>query len=418
MNTIEEHFKALAEQWFLTEPALFAIYCAHKLEKNPNIKSYLRVGKGIIEYNPEKIATLGNHVLEEKVRIEMIRLLLKHPYERRLEYCSGMKLLAASDMVLSPYYTFKYHALITPETFGLPDKKHYEWYQKHIPDTIDNDSSALYESAINNMNNPNKELQKNTNQEYNISDSHKEATTEPIPLSINNEDSTYFEDANDHTALWEDNEEMQDTINNLIQNIKDWRTLSGQLSEMIVANSHVNTDYRKILKSFRASIISSRKQLTRMKPNRRYGFEQMGHKTEFTTRLLVAVDTSGSVSTQMLQMFYGIINKIFKYGIPYIDVVQFDYEIHGNISTLKKAQTQIHVHGGGGTSFQPVIDFAYKEKKKYDGIIFLTDGYASPPLIPTYFNCKIIWICNNKENYETHNKWMQSCGKACYIDLE
>ncbi len=31
-----------------------------------------------------------------------------------------------------------------------------------------------------------------------------------------------------------------------------------------------------------------------MRPSRRFGFEQMGSHYDFTTRLLIAIDTSGS----------------------------------------------------------------------------------------------------------------------------
>ena len=51
----EERFRYLAEQWFLSEPAFFAVYCSHRLTMNPNMACAIRTGKGRIEYNPKII---------------------------------------------------------------------------------------------------------------------------------------------------------------------------------------------------------------------------------------------------------------------------------------------------------------------------------------------------------------------------
>lgn len=50
MASPSDRFKQLAERWFLTEPAFFAIYCSHALTMNPRINCYMRIGKGRLEY--------------------------------------------------------------------------------------------------------------------------------------------------------------------------------------------------------------------------------------------------------------------------------------------------------------------------------------------------------------------------------
>ena len=83
MVSPSDRFKQLAEHWFLTEPAFFAIYCSHELTMNPCINCYMRVGKGRLEYNPGWLRELSDAAFEEVVRIEMLRAFLKHPYERQ-----------------------------------------------------------------------------------------------------------------------------------------------------------------------------------------------------------------------------------------------------------------------------------------------------------------------------------------------
>ena len=47
--------------------------------------------------------------------------------------------------------------------------------------------------------------------------------------------------------------------------------------------------------------------------------------------------------------------------------------------------------GGGGTDFDPVFTYIKKNRfKRFDGCIYLTDGYASEPkVVPP---CKVFWL--------------------------
>lgn len=393
----EERLRHLAEQWFLSEPAFFAVYCTHRVVMNPNISCAVRTGKGRIEYNPEIIDILSDNALEEAVGIEMIRLFLKHPYERRPEHCTGSRMLAASDMAIWSNYRFSYCVITSPDSAGLPEGQSYEWYLAHLPlsghEDPDSDSDASDSVGQG-------ESLKGTE------------TTETSASEISEES------AEDKTALWEEDSVMSEMINDIVRNIKDWGSLAGSMAEQIVASSRSRIDYRKILNSFRASIISTKRCLTRMRPSRRYGFQQMGSKFDFTTGLLIAVDTSGSISSGMLEYFFGVINRFFKYGIKTIDVIQFDWELHGDAVTLEKAVAKMDISGRGGTSFQPAIDYAAKHGKEYDGMIFLTDGYAPEPVLPKYFPLKIAWVCEDRQSYEQHHKWMRKYGRVCYMDLK
>ena len=397
----EERFRHLAEQWFLSEPAFFAVYCTHRLVMNPNINCAVRTGKGRIEYNPDMIGSLSDNALEETVGIEMIRLFLKHPYERRPEHCSGSRMLAASDMAIWSNYRFSYCVITSPDSAGLPEGQSYEWYLAHLP------ANAHEE--------PNESMQDDGQGE-------SMAGTETADASANGHDASSGgiseESAEDRTALWEEDSAISEMINDIVRNIKDWGSLAGSMAEQIVASSRSRIDYRKILNSFRASIISTKRCLTRMRPSRRYGFQQMGSKFDFTTGLLIAVDTSGSISSDMLEYFFGVINRFFKYGIKTIDVIQFDRQLNGDAVTLEKAVAKMDVSGRGGTSFQPAIDYAAKHRKEYDGLIFLTDGYAPEPVLPKYFPLKIVWVCEDRHSYEQHHEWMRKFGRVCYMELK
>ena len=78
----------ITDIWFLTEPALFGAFCTHKLVENKRLDCPVRVGEGRIEYNPYPLMGMPRQAVEELFRIEMIRILLLHPYSRKPEGCS------------------------------------------------------------------------------------------------------------------------------------------------------------------------------------------------------------------------------------------------------------------------------------------------------------------------------------------
>ena len=122
-----ERIQQETEQWFLTEPLFFTVYCSHRLTINPNMLCALRSGQGRIEYNPEVIDSMPDHQLRALLSVEMIRILLKHPYSRQPLGCPGIVLKMASDMVIAPAYNLTWAGLTHPHEFGLPTGQHFEW---------------------------------------------------------------------------------------------------------------------------------------------------------------------------------------------------------------------------------------------------------------------------------------------------
>lgn len=252
------------------------------------------------------------------------------------------------------------------------------------------------------------------------SNQHTNSDNQNYSHQQNDEENHSYSDqqkAAENVELWQEDDLAIEEINMQIikaQESNEWGTISGNLQQMIEANLIVRMDYKKILSSFRASILSQNRELTRTRPNRRYGFDFMGSHYKFTTKLLVAVDVSGSISDKELSKFFSIINRFFKYGIKDIDVIQFDFNITAPIMNLKKAKKSIKVTGRGGTSFQPPIDY-YTAHKEYDGLIIFTDGYAEIPKPTTYR--RILWVLTNEKSYSNAINWIKTMAnnKVMYI---
>lgn len=149
-----------------------------------------------------------------------------------------------------------------------------------------------------------------------------------------------------------------------------------------------------------------------MRPNRRSGFDAMGSRYDFTTRMIIGVDCSGSITREDLSNFYGTINRFFQYGIRQIDVVQFDTEL-GEVETLTEASQNIKITGRGGTCFQPFINFI-AEHSEYDGAIIYTDGEAAAPYIPAALHTPLCWVLHSEQAL-CSEIWMRKSGRVCVI---
>ena len=402
----ENVFQKIAEHWFLAEPVLFATYCSHHLKPNNSITCTMRTGKGCIEYNPNLTDLLTEQAVEENLKVEMIRILLKHPYDRQPKDCSAMACTLGSDCTLSSYYnTWNFVHLAKPSDFQLPEKEYFEWYAINI-DKLFKKKGTTLEGSISSKEQESSEGKNSSKGETFREDGNVSAMTKA---------SDYTKAKSEQSALWEEDELMQVSINTIIENAKNWGTIPGNLVEQIVASTKARIDYRKVLSGFRASCISMRRTLTRMRPNRRTGFQNMGSIYRYKTNILVAVDVSGSVTSRTLAHFYSVINRFFHYGIENIDVMQFDC-VAGEVKNIKRASRKVEIFGRGGTDFQCVIDYA-QQAKCYDGVIIMTDGYAPPPVLPLHFRPHLLWICENEDSYNQHHEWMEKLGRVCTINL-
>ncbi len=461
---MDNRIQHIIERWYLSEPALFQIFGTHNLEKNDKISCPFRCGKGVIEYSPKLIEGLNHEALELYLKAEIIRILLKHPYDRQPDLCKRESMSTGSNLVLSDNYDFTKINLPKPSDYNLESEQSYEWYTFRVEafslikdksetqkekltndESLDKDGMSdqtddskdgeqtssddgdrassgielqLPDGTIIKL--PNKSESGTNSQSQSTADNNGNSSEHPIE----NRDFPTPQDGlkkQDLSALWEEDSLMSSQIDieiDKIQQSNSWGSLAGNISEMIIANTKARIDYRKVLSGFRASILSSKRHLTRMRPNRRSGFDNMGSIRRFNTKLLVAVDVSASVDSVSLSHFYSIIMRAFKYGIEHIDVVQFDMELSEpqSLEVAQQKLKQFTITGRGGTSFQPAFDYA-AEHPEYDGLIIFTDGCAPEPLKPKRLKAKVAWVLNDEKNYQKNNEWMKKTGRCCTIKL-
>lgn len=382
--------KLLAQNWFLTEPALFALYCKQQLQENAAMECAVRCGDGKIEYNPLILKHKNYAEVEQLMRIEIIRLYLKHPYERRPIGCCNEAISAGSDVTIADGYCLLKKdklPLRTPAYYHLPLGQYYEWYAKQIQTSYETEQSC-YENETQ------QSCYENENENQNQNESKRA-------------------DA-DKSALWKDNGLQRQQIDELIERTSDWGTLPAEVVERIQASTGAHLRNNVIWQGFHSAILKSQRCLTRMRPNRRTGFLQMGSSRQFDTHLLIGIDVSGSIDTDTLEDFFSTVNRLFRYGKVQIDVCQFDADL-GEIRPMQQARKQVIVKGRGGTSFQPIIDYTQAHAQQYDGLLILTDGQAPAPLLPRHWHTPLLWVCHNRDSYQQCAQWMRKSGRCCHL---
>ncbi len=387
--TVGERIKTISQDWFLTEPLIFAVLCTHALKRNDNMGCDMRCGKGLIEYNPERLEHFDDQQLALRLKAEVVRIILKHPYQRQPYNPRRDVMRLSSDLTLCDNMEgMDTIGLEPPHIFDIPRDQAFEQYYSLMAGQIvqleqDADGNGL-----------------------------------PIDMNMPSDGQGKPGDKDDLTddllqadagaSLWEEDELMSEKVNHEIetaQRCNQWGSLGGDLRALIESTLVSKQNFRAILSQFRASILSTKRHLTRMRPNRRYGWDAMGSQYAYSTRLLVAVDVSGSVPDEDIKKFLAVINRFFKQGIESIEVIEFDSKITTEKPiALKQAASGIRVIGRGGTNFQPAIDFYY-EHEEYDGLVFLTDGYAATPKLPDDKRHKpLAWILTTQGGNEENLK--------------
>ncbi len=147
-------------------------------------------------------------------------------------------------------------------------------------------------------------------------------------------------------------------------------------------------DWRRALRIFATTGNRTYLRETLRRPSKRYG-TLPGIKIKNYRRLLVAIDTSGSINDTDLNDFFTEIHAIWRTGSQ-IQLIECDCHIQ-QISTYNGKRPEI-VIGRGGTLFDPVIAYA-NEVRHADALIYFTDGYGPTPLIAC--RIPILWVISS-----------------------
>lgn len=191
------------------------------------------------------------------------------------------------------------------------------------------------------------------------------------------------------------------------ETIKRRGTVPGQVTSLlqkIQERRKPVIDWKRFLRRFVSNSYKEYTITTRRRESRRFDDAPgLRHEPEFS--LLVGIDTSGSVSDSELKEFLQEIDNIYKQKCD-IRILLCDTRIHKNIEYDGKSQS-IEIHGRGGTSFEPVLD--YYRKSKDTCLVYFTDGECP---VESVIRKPVLWIVSSKgtTNYLKDQKYIKING--------
>ena len=210
-------------------------------------------------------------------------------------------------------------------------------------------------------------------------------------------------DIPDHST-WEEFEDMSEAEKKLIekqvqkilqdakeQTIKKRGNVPGEIEGLIVLDevTKAKFDWRGYLRRFTGTSTKIFTKKIRRKENYRYE-DNPGLKIKMKQHMLLAIDTSGSVSNEELSEFMNEIHHIHKAGVD-ITIVQCDTSIR-SIEPYK-GKNDLKVHGRGGTEFDPVLDYYNANIGKYTSLVYFTDGECYTSVKPKN---RVLWVLSER----------------------
>lgn len=140
-----------------------------------------------------------------------------------------------------------------------------------------------------------------------------------------------------------------------------------------------SVDWRAILRNFIGNAQRANRSNTIKRINKRFPYIHPGRKTNHSAHIAIAIDQSGSVSDEMLSMFFAELNGLSK--LVTFTVVPFDTEVGDKlVYEWKKGQKhRTERVMCGGTDFDAPTKWVNKHPE-IDGLIVLTDMQAPAPV--------------------------------------
>lgn len=172
---------------------------------------------------------------------------------------------------------------------------------------------------------------------------------------------------------------------------KNCGTIPGEIAgriEQIRKKPKPVADWRRYFRRYLGNEFSELIRKSKKRESKRFP-GAAGNRHQRKSHILVAIDTSGSVSMPEYHEFFGQIKTLqdkATFHVVECDArIQHEYDYRGK-------QNEI-LHGGGGTSFEPPIKMFMENRKKYDALVYFTDGGA---WIPDYTPKDTLWVVSSR----------------------
>ena len=369
-------------------PSLTSFYLMCNIHEVPDVTFRLNTRAGLsptLEYSKKFIDSLTSNTLCVLLTIELFRLILHHPTSRLLYpvhicYRASTIICTDPDILTLPMDT------VVKEKFPSFDEV------KKINPELDYKTDFYLEKIFAVLNSKEQE-EKDTNEKRENPDGDSggssdnegggadgEGGEQPSPEEIERESlKKHFSPENTVKSVeqWGENEMLDTKVRNQIlreMQTGGWGRMPGYMKDRIKKHNELQYDPRAIFAKFTRSVFSTVCSFTRMKPSRRAGQRYIGiipgKRHEQQAKVLIALDSSGSMNDEDLAKGLGFMECSLRHAevwYAWWDCSCTDFE------KARFPKPAYDLSGRGGTNPQCVIDKIKETKEDFDGVILFTD---------------------------------------------
>jgi predicted metal-dependent peptidase len=188
---------------------------------------------------------------------------------------------------------------------------------------------------------------------------------------------------------------MQEYFEQIFQKLKRQGNLPKDLKFVVPNYFSYKVSWKEVLYGYIATYAKSTYSF--VPPNMKYLYRgiYLPSLSSDLLRIVVAIDTSGSVDKELLSTFLAEINSIMQSYPNYeIDLITADAKVQSHEVFLPGESLNYELKGGGGTDFRPVFDYIDSYINYPTILLYFTDGQGTFPTLEA--NYDVLWVAPNE----------------------
>ncbi len=383
MTYLEKIQKAKA-RLMLEQPYFGTIASSLKLEQNNELLTFLSDGEAL-RYNSEYIDRLNIHEVEFVMANGAMHSVLKHQdrsagrtkwlWQTATDYVVN-SMLVNNGMQLPEYanYEKKFNGMYAEEVYQM------------LRDEMMDDAFGMEEQLQQIMKDDDVHNENIQMQQENVAS--PDATDSKYDNDSKDKEETSSESTQNSEAL---SKELKEQFEQIFQKLNRQGTLPQDLKFVVPEYFSHKVDWREFLYGYIATY--SKSTYSFVPPNMKYLYRgiYLPSLSSDLLRIVISVDTSGSVDETLLSTFLGEISSIMQSYPNYeIDLITADAKIQSHNVFLPGESLDYTISGGGGTDFRPVFQYVDQQINYPTLLLYFTDGMGTfPKSEPSY---DVMWV--------------------------
>jgi len=383
--TYEEKINKAKARLMLEHPYFGTVASSLKLEKNNEILTFTSDGERM-SYNSEYLERLSVEDVEFVMANGAMHAVLQH--QDRMSSRTKWLWQTATDYVVN--------GMLVKNGMQAPEYANYEpkfegMYAEEVYEIL---HSEMMDNAQHSMEQEQQQVTDaeddihaenlHMSAEYTPSDDAKESQEEENTKAKEEEQAS----SSDAEELAE---EMKERLEQVFQKLKRQGDLPKDMHFVVPEYFSHKIDWREFLYGYIASHAKTTYSFN--PPNMKYLYRgiYLPSLSSDLLRIIVAVDTSGSVDEALLGTFLGEVNSMMQQYPNYeIDLITADAKIQSHKTFLPGELLDYELSGGGGTDFRPVFEYIDQHIDYPTLLLYFTDGQGTfPQHEPSY---DLLWI--------------------------